>query len=374
MKKQYIEFKCIHQKITRTDEFFVVGGSKNYLHARFDLCEDWAGEQVMAIFEAAGKPYTRLIENGECCVPWEVLQCKNFFVSCVAGSLITSNAAEVKVSPCGATDGTPGAEPTPSAYEQMVSIMEETKEIAQSVRDDADNGMFDGEKGDPGTQGEIKKIVSNASNPVCIPNLDSGAYILKGTFKPYTDATWTSYFDNCFAVIQKVEGDHYNRGYMHLHNPTSNAIHHYDFCDNWSNLTRGDMKYLGEVPKLQERVTKLEENGDDVDLTDYVKKTDYATAYEGGVVKVPTIGNVSKGIYISSEGILAIRQARENEIAGKTNIYNPLVPATLDYAIKVGLTTNTQTLTKEEKQAACEWLGVVDAVLAALPNGDEVSY
>lgn len=35
-------------------------------------------------------------------------------------------------------------------YQQMERLVEESKDIAQSVRDDADNGEFDGEKGEPG--------------------------------------------------------------------------------------------------------------------------------------------------------------------------------------------------------------------------------
>lgn len=314
MKKQYIEFKCTHQKITRTDDFFVVGGSKNYLHARFDLCEDWAGEQVMAIFEAAGKPYKRLIENGECCVPWEVLQCKNFFVSCVAGSLITSDAAEVKVSPCGAKDGTPGAEPTPSAYEQMVSIMEETKEIAQSVRDDADNGEFKGEPGPKGEPGEIKFVVVNE-----LPEQGE-----EGTI---------------YLVPAADSGE-------------SDLFNEYIFVD-------GKWERIGGTSVA-------------VDLTDYVKKTDYAN--NNGKTGVVTMNRMYGIAAINSTGLLSTSPATEEELRAKNNAYRPIAPATLDYAIKVGLTTNTQTLSKEEQAKACEWLGVVDAVLAALPNGDEVSY
>ena len=58
--------------------------------------------------------------------------------------------------------GTEPAEPTPSVVEQILTEAQNAKDIAQSVRTDADNGKFNGkdgakgdkgDKGDPGTGG-----------------------------------------------------------------------------------------------------------------------------------------------------------------------------------------------------------------------------
>lgn len=67
-----------------------------------------------------------------------------------------------------------------------------------------------------------------------------------------------------------------------------------------------------------------------VDLTDYVKNTDYATSNKGGVIKAsPTYGlSIS-----SSSGQLFISKATNTEINEKTNNYKPIVPANLDYAV-----------------------------------------
>ena len=46
------------------------------------------------------------------------------------------------------------SEPTPTEYEQLLSLANATKQIAQSVRDDADSGAFKGDKGDTGPQGD----------------------------------------------------------------------------------------------------------------------------------------------------------------------------------------------------------------------------
>lgn len=89
------------------------------------------------------------------------------------------------------------------------------------------------------------------------------------------------------------------------------------------------------------------------DLSAYVKNTDYPTANKAGVV---IAGN---GLYCNSSGSLMVTQAAPSLIESKKNAYNPITPAVLDHAVKVGVTTNTETLTDEEKTSACEWVGAV---------------
>ena len=89
-----------------------------------------------------------------------------------------------------------------------------------------------------------------------------------------------------------------------------------------------------------------------VDLTNYVTKEDYATQETAGVVFVNPVAGIE-----SSYGVLRIKNAPENLIASKQNTYMPIVPKTVDQAVKVGITTNTKTLTDDEKTAACDWIG-----------------
>ena len=68
-----------------------------------------------------------------------------------------------------------------------------------------------------------------------------------------------------------------------------------------------------------------------VDLTDYVKDTDYATGSKGGVVRI----NASYGINRNTVNhSLYIIGATNADIDAKTNIYKPIVPSNLDYAVK----------------------------------------
>lgn len=88
----------------------------------------------------------------------------------------------------------------------------------------------------------------------------------------------------------------------------------------------------------------------------YAKFTDLALAKgRAGLVELWTS---SSGLVVNNNNKLSISPASDEEILNKTTgIYRPLIPSKLDLAVKVGLTTNTLTLTDEEKANAKEFLG-----------------
>lgn len=67
-----------------------------------------------------------------------------------------------------------------------------------------------------------------------------------------------------------------------------------------------------------------------VDLTDYVKNTDYATTTKAGVMK---IGYITSGLQFDTSGYLKIFCATDSDIDAKTDNYKPIVPAKLNYAV-----------------------------------------
>lgn len=69
-----------------------------------------------------------------------------------------------------------------------------------------------------------------------------------------------------------------------------------------------------------------------VDLTDYVKNTDYATHNKSGVVMADAYLGVQCGY--ASAGKLNIVKATNEEIDAKKHLYKPIVPANLEYAVK----------------------------------------
>lgn len=105
----------------------------------------------------------------------------------------------------------------------------------------------------------------------------------------------------------------------------------------------------------------------DIDLTGYVKGVKINGSElaldQDQKVNVPLmtssvfgVAKVGSGLQMGSSGDLKTYQASEAEILAKSNQYKPITPAKLDYAVKVGITTNTNTLSTAEKQTATNWI------------------
>jgi hypothetical protein len=91
----------------------------------------------------------------------------------------------------------------------------------------------------------------------------------------------------------------------------------------------------------------------EIDLTDYVKNTDYATTSKGGVIRI------GSGLQISSStGQVSVYASSETYIDGKSTNSRVITPGNLDYAVKAGICGNSIVLTEEEKAAARAWLGI----------------
>jgi hypothetical protein len=111
---------------------------------------------------------------------------------------------------------------------------------------------------------------------------------------------------------------------------------------------------IEEVEELLSKgtVTDVQVNGASI-LSEGVANIPIATSNDFGVVKY----NTSYGVGVTSANILKLVSANNASIDNKLNQYNPITPSNLDYAVKVGVTTNTKELTSEEKTNACNWLG-----------------
>ena len=113
---------------------------------------------------------------------------------------------------------------------------------------------------------------------------------------------------------------------------------------------------------VERNSTDIQINGTSI-IENGVANIPIASASQYGVSKV----NSYRGVKMTSEGNLSTEPATIAEIEAKTQPYHVIVPATLDYAVKVGLTTNKEILTDEEKAAAQAWLGISSG--GTLPDG-----
>ncbi len=149
----------------RYDE--VVSDSVEYLKVKFEYSDDWSGYTKTAVFtnETLDKSVAVVLEEGSslyidentCLVPYEVIKAPEFRVSVfgIKGeSLITASAGYVEVVESGYCEGDEPAAPSESEYQQIINIMNDTRSITQSVREDADNGVFKGAKGEKGDKGD----------------------------------------------------------------------------------------------------------------------------------------------------------------------------------------------------------------------------
>lgn len=94
------------------------------------------------------------------------------------------------------------------------------------------------------------------------------------------------------------------------------------------------MKNLGQINDPKDIVTKeyvdTQISNSEVDLTDYVKNTDYATDVKHGLIK----GDYNFGVRVNGTGAVYVDKASNEMIDAKANQYKPIVPSNLEYAVK----------------------------------------
>lgn len=151
--------------VTVYDE--VVADSVEYLTASFTFSDDWDGYSRTVIFSNYSNNKVLIVTlidgdllylgNNACYVPHEVIESPGFSIS-VFGikdeSIITTDEKNIVVRESGYKRGEVPEEPTPTDVERIIGIATSAKNVADSVREDADAGLFKGEKGDKGDSGE----------------------------------------------------------------------------------------------------------------------------------------------------------------------------------------------------------------------------
>lgn len=151
MKDNTLLFEVKGQYIVRLDSIEPVAKCRNLYKAQFQFkTDEWTGTKTALFVQGEYSKSVILDENGVCEIPWEFFDSDNTtfgYVSVYCGDLVTANRVVVDIVKSGYQESDASVPPSPDVYQQLMKLAEDTKEIAQSVRDDADNCVFDGEEG-----------------------------------------------------------------------------------------------------------------------------------------------------------------------------------------------------------------------------------
>lgn len=156
-----LELNCNNQTLEwGTDPAEMYAGNRNIDSIKFNFCELWDGFTKTAVFycEKARQPiHVILDETNTCLIPPEMTEINGLIYIGVFGDKDECRRA-TKLKGLYLKEGIPKdgmpSEPTPDIYQQIINLCNEAVNTANSVREDADNGAFDGAKGDKGDKGD----------------------------------------------------------------------------------------------------------------------------------------------------------------------------------------------------------------------------
>ena len=126
----------------------------NFSRIEFDMDETWGSFlSVVAQFIQGGEPKNVQVKDGYCFVPPELEV--GAFELCLRGDdgeSVVASVNRLTLEVCEGFDpsGETPLPPSPDLYTQLVKEIDSGKKIAQSVREDADSGLFNGERGADG--------------------------------------------------------------------------------------------------------------------------------------------------------------------------------------------------------------------------------
>ena len=154
-----MKLKVNSVSIVVTEPEIIVAHAVKTHECEFEFDATWNDYTKKAVFKKGALTIKVLLKDNKCIIPWEVLETRGFLKIGIRGVCDDKRRPTVWTDNILISDGPgesePGKEPTPTIYQQMVEVMEETKAIAQSVRDDADAGKFGGSV----TVEEVKDVV-----------------------------------------------------------------------------------------------------------------------------------------------------------------------------------------------------------------------
>lgn len=154
-------FKVSGVGITAIETEILTSGAHNIYTCQFSFCSKWVGLDKTAVFESRGIRIAVPLDAGdECLIPHEVLcdPSTEFFAGVYGtrGSEVVMPTVLCKLPGVkrGACLGAESKPPPTNVYAEILGTANDAVRIAQSVREDADAGKFDGPPGPAPVKGE----------------------------------------------------------------------------------------------------------------------------------------------------------------------------------------------------------------------------
>lgn len=157
MSHNKIVIEIVDKVATCLTKKAIVCGNSKYV-ADFVFDEEWNEHEVKtAVFKVNGECFREVFKGTSCKIPAvqnTVAVTIGVFAGTIDdGTLSTTTPAMVRCKPC-ITDGESiPMPPQDDVYNQIVGLCEEAVSTAKSVEERANNGEFDGEKGEKGENG-----------------------------------------------------------------------------------------------------------------------------------------------------------------------------------------------------------------------------
>lgn len=126
---------------------------------RLALSSDWDGLAVkISFYPARLAPIAVVCGDDDIEIPWEVYEYSGEVAAVISGEvtdrIMISLPFILKIENTYTPANTPPREPTPTEISQVYEYMKTAVDTAKGVREDADNGVFDGKDGKDGKNGQ----------------------------------------------------------------------------------------------------------------------------------------------------------------------------------------------------------------------------
>lgn len=301
-----MKFLVNKQEIIRIDSDRIIAGTQNFVEAQFDFDDDW-NELMLTVCFKNGDTRRAVcnVHSGEAFfVPWEVLHAGNLYIYVEGydGNVRVTTAKMKKpvvINKNGFFKCDALNPPSASVYDMLLQAYSLAQKSVDGLLESAAKGVFDGKglefvwegtrlgvkkqgdeeysfidlKGDKGNAGSIKFIVVTE---LPTENIDTSAIYMKPLSNPAENSTYEEYI-----------------------------------------YVNGLWEFLGSTSV-------------DVNLNNFIKNTDYATSTTAGIIKTQTVA----GLETDANGVCRTSRATEKEIDARLNQYKPIVPFTVEYAVK----------------------------------------